>query len=254
MIQPRIIPILLLNQDGGLVKTQSFKKPVYIGDPINAVRIFNEKEVDELVLLDIKATINKQTPKFNLISDIVSESFMPVGYGGGINSLDQVKKIFDLGIEKVIINSAMSDLNLIEQAASIFGSQSIVISLDFRKSILGKYYIYTNSGTQKLNIDYFDQINKLINAGAGELIVQSIEHEGTMKGYDLKLIKNISTAVDIPVVASGGAGCLLDFNRAIVLGKASAAAAGSLFVYKGIQKGILINYPSQNSINKLFNE
>jgi cyclase len=253
MIHPRIIPILLLNDNGGLVKTQNFRNPVYIGDPINAVRIFNEKEVDELILLDISASFNNKTPNYSLIKEVVSESFMPMGYGGGINSLEQIKKLFDLGLEKVVLNTAMFDYDLINQSANIFGSQSIVISLDFKKSLFNKYQLYTKSGRLKHNIDFIDHIKRLYNFGAGEIILQSIDKEGFMKGYDLELIEKVSSIIEIPIVASGGAGSLQDMKNAIVSG-ASASAAGSLFVFKGKEKGILINYPTQEKLIEVFYE
>jgi cyclase len=253
MIHPRIIPILLLNDSGGVVKTQNFSRPVYIGDPINAVKIFNEKEVDELILLDISASLNKISPNYSLIKEVVSESFMPMGYGGGIKSLDQIKNLFDLGLEKVIINSAMFDYDLIDEAANIFGSQSIVISIDIRKSLFNKYHIFTKSGTLKHNNDFKEHVRRLCNFGAGEIIIQSIDKEGLMRGYDLELIEIISSLVNIPIVASGGAGSLEDMRDAIRAG-ASASAAGSLFVFKGSEKGILINYPNHEKLKELFYE
>lgn len=253
MIHPRIIPILLLNDSGGLIKTQKFTKPVYIGDPINAVKIFNEKEVDELILLDISASLNNTSPNYPFIKEVVSESFMPMGYGGGINSLDQIKNLFDLGLEKVIINTAMFDYDLINEAANIFGSQSIVISIDIKKSLFNKYHIFTKSGSLKQNIDFIEHVKRLCNFGAGEIIIQSIDKEGLMRGYDLELIEMISSLVNIPIVASGGAGSLKDMKYAIKAG-ASASAAGSLFVFKGNEKGILINYPNQEKLKEMFYE
>lgn len=238
----------------GLVKTQNFKAPLYLGDPINAVRIFNEKEVDELIILDITATNEQKNPNYSRIGEIVSESFMPVGYGGGINNLEQIKRIFDVGVEKIIINSAMFDFKLIEDAASIFGNQSVVISIDVKKSLFSGYQVFTCSGRKKHKIDYLQLAKNVASAGAGEIVIQSIDREGMMKGYDLDLIYSVSSIVDIPVVASGGAGELIDFKKAITTANASAVAAGSLFVFKSKQKGILINYPSQRSIKDLFNE
>ena len=253
MIHPRIIPILLLNDSGGLVKTQKFTKPVYIGDPINAVKIFNEKEVDELILFDIGATLNNTSPNYSFIKEVVSESFMPMGFGGGINNLDHIKSLFDLGLEKVIINSAMFDYDLIDEAAKIFGSQSIVISIDVKKSLFNKYQIFTKSGRLKQNIDFIEHVKRLCNFGAGEIIIQSIDKEGLMRGYDLELIEIISSTVNIPIVASGGAGSLKDMKDAVNAG-ASASAAGSLFVFKGSEKGILINYPNQEKFKEMFYE
>jgi cyclase len=245
LYRPRILPILLL-KDEGLVKTKNFKNPVYIGDPINAVRIFNEKEVDELILLDITASIENRDPNYDWIRDIVSESFMPIGYGGGIKNSDQVKKLYDTGIEKIVINSASTDLNLISELSSKYGNQSIVISIDVKKNLFGSYSVYTHNGTQNLKTSPADFARKVVDAGAGEIIIQSIDHEGSMSGFDLKLTKLVSDAVDVPVVASGGAGNLDHLKEVLEEGGASAVAAGSLFVFKGKQKGILINYPVKN--------
>lgn len=247
----RVIPTLLLKGEG-LVKTSQFKNPVYIGDPINAVRIFNEKEVDELVLLDITVTVEKREPKYNWIKDIVSESFMPIGYGGGINNIEQAKKLFDTGIEKLIINSASFDLDFLSSLASIYGNQSIVVCIDARKSILGNYGVYTNNGTQKHKMPPDLLSKSVVEAGAGEIIIQSIDREGTMKGYDIDLVKSVSKAVNVPVVASGGAGSLEHLREAVILGGASAVTAGSMFVYKGIHRGVLINYPTPNELKNLF--
>ena len=246
----RVIPILLLKGQG-LVKTINFKKPNYIGDPINAVKILNKKEVDELVLLDIDASPKKQEPKFNRIQDIVSESFMPIGYGGGVSSLDQIKRLFDLGIEKVILNSASRNLDLVNKAAAIYGSQSIVVTIDVKKSRLAKNYCWFNHGTEKLKINPADWARTLVNAGVGEIIIQSIDRDGTMNGMDINLIQSISKSVRVPVVACGGAATLTHIEEAVCRGGAAAVAAGSMFVYKGTKKGILINYPKREEIDKL---
>jgi cyclase len=247
----RIIPVLLLKDDG-LVKTKNFKDPIYIGDPINAVRIFNEKEVDELILMDITASRLNRAPNFQWIQEIVSESFMPLGYAGGIRSLDHIKKLFDTGLEKIIINSSMFDSDLINMAASIYGSQSIVVCIDVRKSLFQGYQVYTNSGEVKHKISPVEAAQQSVEAGAGEIIIQSIDRDGTMSGYDLELIKIISDSVDVPVVACGGAGIIENFREAIQKGHASAIAAGSMFVFKGKQRAILINYPSTEIIKTIF--
>lgn len=246
----RVIPTLLL-RGKGLVKTVNFKNPNYLGDPINAVRIFNDKEVDELVLLDIGASKEKRDPNYTWIKDIVSESFMPIGYGGGIHSITQIKKIFDLGVEKIIMNTASFDLNLISEAASIYGEQSIVVCIDAKKAIFGGYNVYGRSGQEKHKQcpDVFAK--EVVNAGAGEIIIQSIDNEGKMKGYDLNLIKLVSSAINVPIVASGGAGTFQDLKDAIIIGGASAVAAGSFFVYKGKHNAVLINYPSTLEIQNI---
>lgn len=249
----RVIPTLLLKGEG-LVKTSQFKNPVYIGDPINAVKIFNEKEVDELVLLDITATAEKREPKYSWIKDIVSESFMPIGYGGGIKNIEQAKKLFDIGIEKIIINSASTDFHFLSSLAAIYGNQSIVVCIDARKNFLGNYTIYTNNGNNKHKISPDTMARSLVDAGTGEIIIQSIDREGTMKGYDIELIKLVSKAVNVPVVASGGAGNLDHLREAITIGGASAVTAGSMFVFKGKHRGILINYPLSDNLKNLFTE
>ncbi|MBN1251713.1 MAG: imidazole glycerol phosphate synthase subunit HisF [Bacteroidales bacterium] len=251
----RVIPVLLL-KNGGLVKTIKFKKPNYIGDPINAVKIFNEKEVDELVFLDIEATKLHNEPNYKIIEEIASECFMPLAYGGGIKNIDQIKKIFNIGVEKIIINSVgYKNPDLITKAANIFGNQSIVVSVDVKKDFFGKYRCFSNSGKTKVRQNMHDYLKMLENRGAGELILTSIEKEGTFGGYDIDLLKKVSHAVNIPVVANGGAKNIDDFINAVINGGASAVAAGSMFVYKSTNKGVLINYPSQNElIEKLFNK
>jgi len=237
----RVLPVLLL-QDGGLVKTRNFKNPVYIGDPINAVRIFNEKEVDELVLLDIAATREHRDPHYDMIRDIVSESFMPIGYGGGIRNLDQIHQLYQTGVEKIILNSSAFDFALIEQAASKYGNQAVTVSIDVRKAFFGGYTVYTHNGTQKHKISPDHFARQLVEAGAGELIIQSIDREGSMEGFDLELTRLVSDAVDVPVVASGGAGSADHLRQALHEGGASAVAAGSLFVFKGKHRAVLISY------------
>lgn len=251
----RVIPILLL-KNKGLVKTVKFKNPTYIGDPINAVKILNEKEVDELVFLDIEASKKNKPPDYHMIEDIASECFMPLAYGGGINSLEQIKRIFGIGVEKVVINSAVvTNSKLITEAANIFGNQSIVVSIDVKNNIFGKYIAYTKSASHKINRNIVDFAKHVEELGVGEIILSSIDREGTFGHYDLKLLKSISQNVNIPVVANGGASDIADFTMAVNEGGASAVAAGSLFVYKSKNKGILINYPSQADLKeKLFNK
>jgi len=247
----RVIPVLLL-QNGGLVKTIKFKNPNYIGDPINAVKIFNEKEVDELVFLDIEATKLGKEPDYNKIEEIASECFMPLGYGGGIKNIEQVKKIISIGVEKVVINtSANTNQKLIGETAKIYGSQCAVVSIDVRKNMFGKYVCYINSGKNKVRQKLIDFVKAIENEGAGEIILTSIDKEGTFSGYDIDLIKKVSEVVNIPVVANGGASTIEDFTNAIKHGGASAVSAGSLFVYKSKNRGVLINYPSQKDLKKV---
>ena len=246
----RVIPVLLL-QNGGLVKTIKFKKPNYIGDPINAVKIFNEKEVDELVFLDIDATKLNKEPNYKIIEEIASECFMPLSYGGGINNIEQIKKIFKIGVEKVIINSSIpKSPELISEAAKIYGNQSIVASVDVKKTTFGNYSCYSHNGKRKIKRKLVGYVKHIETGGAGEIILTSIDREGTFSGYDIDLIKKVSEAVNIPVVANGGASKIEDFANAAVTGGASAVSAGSFFVYKSKNKGVLINYPAQKELKE----
>jgi cyclase len=247
MRRVRIIPVLTL-QNEKLVKTIRFKNPTYIGDPINAVKIFNEKEVDEIVILDITATKEKREPNYNKIEEIASEAFMPFAYGGGITKLSQIEKLFKLGIEKVVLNSVLeSNMGLVSEAAKIFGSQSIVASIDVKKNLFGKTNAYKISGTTKIDIPLLDFVKQLEEVGVGEFFINSIDKDGTYSGYDLDLINQLSTKVNIPIVACGGASSIDSFLPAIQHG-ASAVAAGSMFVYTGSTRGILINYPKQEDL------
>lgn len=252
MLRYRVIPVLLLKKNG-LVKTIRFKKPIYIGDSINAVKIFNEKEVDELILLDITATNEKREPNYVKIEEIVSEAFMPIGYGGGINKLDQIEKLFKLGVEKVILNtSAQLNPGLISQAAEIFGNQSIVVAIDVKKDFWGKNRIYTHSGSKKQKTELISFLKTAETSGAGEIFINSIDRDGTMKGYDIALIMEVSKNVSIPVIVSGGAGKISDFSEAIKAG-ASAVSAGAMFVFQGVHRAVLISYPKYEDLKKLLN-
>ena len=253
MLRTRVIPVLLL-ENGGLVKGQKFKNHKYIGDPINAVKIFNEKEVDELVFLDISTNKKNQKPDFDLISDIASEAFMPFSYGGGIKDIKQIEKLFSIGVEKVIINTAaFFDENIIKEAIKIGGSQSVVVSIDVKKSLLGKYEVYVGNGKIKTKIDPVTYAKKMQNYGAGELIVCSIDREGTGKGYDLKLLEMVTNSVNIPVVGLGGAGSIQDLVQARNKMPISGLAAGNLFVFYGKHKAVLITYPQYSELEKLLN-
>jgi len=254
MFLPRIIPVLLL-RNKGLIKTVGFKDPRYIGDPINAVKIFNDLKVDELIFLDIDATKQERTISVELVKDIGDEAFMPFGVGGGIKSIFQIEQLFKAGAEKIIINTqAVLNPNLIEEAAKIFGSQSIVVTLDVKKSLMGNYFVWIKDGKEKTNLNPVDAAIIAKDLGAGEIIINSIDLDGTMKGYDLKLVKSIADNVSIPVVACGGAGNLNHLKECFFEGNAHALAAGILFVYHGPRRAVLINYPTKTEIKKLFNE
>jgi cyclase len=244
----RVIPVLLL-LNNGLVKTVRFSKPNYIGDPINAVKIFNEKEVDEIVLLDISK--DQKQPNFTRVREICSEAFMPFAYGGSIHSMDHIKQLFDCGIEKIILNSAAYQTpEIIEKASAVYGNQSILVAMDVKKTLLGGKQVHIKNGQVNTHLKPLEYAQRAINAGAGEIILTSVDYEGTTKGFDLELIRNVSSNIAVPLVAHGGAGNINDFTDAIRAG-ASAVAAGSMFVYHGQKQGILINYPSQA---KLMNE
>lgn len=252
MLTVRVIPCLLL-KNGGLVKTVKFRSPTYIGDPINAVKIFNDKSVDELIFLDISATTQKRDPDLTCIREIASECFMPLGYGGGIKDIDTIRKILALGCEKVIINSyATEHPEFIQKASALFGNQSTVVALDVKKSLLGRYEVHVSNGTKNLHLDAVKYAKKMEEMGAGELFLNSIDRDGTMKGYDLELIQAITSVVNIPVVVCGGAGKIEDLREAVLQGGASAVAAGSLFVFHGRHKAVLINYPSEKEIADVF--
>jgi imidazole glycerol-phosphate synthase subunit HisF len=252
VLRVRIIPTLLL-RNGGLVKGQQFKNHKYIGDPINAVKIFNEKDVDELVFLDISATANKREPNFELISDIASEAFMPFGYGGGISTLAHIEKLFSLGVEKSIINSAaFYTPELISEASRMAGSQSIVVSIDYKKNCFAQYEVMVENGSKRTKLNPVDYAKKMQDLGAGELIVNAIDREGTAKGYNIELLEKVASSVDIPVVALGGAGKLQDLADVVNQTHISAVAAGDLFVFHGKHKAVLITYPKYSKLEKLF--
>jgi cyclase len=254
MLCRRIIPTLLI-RDGGLVKTVKFSKERYIGDPINALKIFNEKEVDELCLLDIGATLEGRPPAYDEISQIVSEAFMPIGYGGGIKTMNHIESLFKIGVEKVIMNTAaFENETLVKDASSVFGNQSIVVSIDIKKDLWGQYRVFTRSGKLKQDIDMITAVKKMQDLGAGEIILNNIDRDGTMQGYDLDPIEKISKAIEVPLIAIGGAASIDDFVAAIRHG-ASAVSAGSMFIYQGVHKAVLISYITSDTLeNKLLNK
>jgi cyclase len=239
----RVIPVLLL-RDGDLVKTKQFRNPIYVGDPINAVRIFNDKRVDELILLDINAKRDGTTGNWQRIAEIVSEAFMPVAYGGGISSLQQIEKVLNLGVEKVVINSAaVSNTALITQAARQFGSQSLIVSIDVRKRLGRSYRVFVEGGRKATKLDPVTHARRCADAGAGEILITSIMREGTSDGYDVKLTRSVAEAVTLPVIACGGAGKVEDFAQAVKEGGASAVAASSMFLFQGAHRAVLISFP-----------
>jgi len=249
----RIIPCLLLH-DGGLVKSVRFKNYQYVGDPINAVKIFNNKEVDELAVIDIDATREKRPPDLQKIAAIVSEAFMPVAYGGGITRIEQIAEILFNGVEKVILNkSALQDVSLVTTAARRFGSQSIAVSIDVKKTLLKGKKVFSDNGKSSTAFDPVEYARRMEAAGAGELLLNSIDRDGTYEGYDLELIEAVAAAVNIPVIAQGGASSIEDFRKAAQHG-ASACAAGSIFVFQPPHQAVLISYPSQRELKeKVFN-
>jgi len=249
----RVIPVLLI-QNGGLVKSIRFKKHKYVGDPINAVKIFNEKEVDEIVILDISASKERRQPNLKQISEIAGEAFMPLAYGGGITTMEQIKRILYEGAEKVILNtSALDNPKLISEAAGQFGNQSVVISIDVQKDWLGRYRVFRNGGSSNTGLSVDAYARDLESAGAGEIFLTNIDRDGTFLGYDITLIRLVTQAVNIPVVACGGAAEITDFQKAVSEGGASAVAAGSVFVYQRPHRAVLISYPNQTELKtKLF--
>lgn len=251
MFRPRIIPVLLL-QGKGLVKTVKYTNPRYIGDPINAVRIFNDLEADELIFLDITASKEGRTISPDLVRQIGDEAFMPFGVGGGINNVEQAVNLINAGAEKVILNTLFAqNPKMILELSKTLGNQSVVVSIDINKTFLGKLRMFYKSGNKSTELDPLEAAQKAEDLGAGEIILNYIPFDGKMEGYNLELIEKVSSKVSIPVIASCGAGSLMHMKQAYEAG-AHALAAGSLFVYHGKSKGILINYPKKESIIELF--
>jgi cyclase len=245
MLRPRIIPCLLLHE-GGLVKTVAFKEPKYVGDPLNAVRIFNEKEADELLVLDIDASVTGAEPNFKLIAQLAAECRMPLCYGGGIKTVEQAKRVSGLGCEKVAVSSAaIESAALIEALAAEIGSQSVVVVLDAKKTANGRdYEVWTRNGTRPTGLPVAQAAAAAAQAGAGEIVVNSIDNDGRMGGYDLALAEQVFRVVDVPLTVLGGAGSLADIGRLLSMYGIVGAAAGSLFVFKGPYRAVLINYPT----------
>ena len=246
MLRPRITPCLLV-KDHGLVKTRQFKEPKYVGDPINAVRIFNEKEVDEIMVVDIDASVQQREPDYTLIKNLAAECRMPLCYGGGVKSVNQVERIIALGVEKVAISSAaLEDPQLLNSSAKVVGNQSVVVVLDvMRDPKTGKWEIFTHNATRATKRDPVDTAKQMEQLGAGEIILNSINRDGMMNGYDLELVHSVRKSVGVPMTVLGGAGSLKDIQALFASFGILGAAAGSLFVFKGVYRAVLINYPSR---------
>lgn len=251
MLLPRIIPCLLI-RDKGLVKTVQFDGSKYIGDPINTVRIFNEKEVDELIVLDIDASARGAEPDYIMIKNLAAESRMPLCYGGGVRTVEQAKKIISLGVEKVAISSAaIDDLSLISRVAEEVGTQSVVAVLDVKASHMGEYVVWTHNGTKSTNRSPKDLAIRLEKAGVGEIILNSIDNDGLMKGYDIKMVEEVHECISVPLTVLGGAGSVKDISKLIRRFGVIGAAAGSLFFFHGIHRAVLINYPSDRERDQI---
>jgi cyclase len=251
MLMTRVMPCLLL-KNGALVKTVKFTEPGYIGDPINAIRIFNEKEVDELIFLDITATIEKREPPYKVLSEIASECFMPVTYGGGVHDLETIHRILSLGVEKIAINSyAVENPDFVRAAADKYGSSTIVVSIDVRKKKFDRYEVFIHGGRKDSGLDPVKFAVKMEQMGAGEILLTAIDRDGTQEGYDIELIKSVTSAVGVPVIACGGAGKIDDFRAAVKEGGASACAAGSMVVYFGRNRAVLINFPEHEKLEAI---
>tara|TARA_Y100001958_G_scaffold159984_1_gene164895 strand:+ start:15872 stop:16651 length:780 start_codon:yes stop_codon:yes gene_type:complete len=254
MLQPRIIPSLLIHEKG-LIKSIKFKDYKYVGDPINAVKIFNEKEVDEIMVVDINASINNNEPDYKLIEKLAYECRMPLCYGGGIKTTEQAQKIFSLGVEKISISSiAVQNSEIISEIADIVGNQSVVVVLDVKKKFFGGYEIYIHNGTKKTGIDPVEFVQKIEKLGAGEIVINSIDRDGTMKGYDLSLIDLIRDNICLPLTVLGGAGNMEHIGEVISKYGIIGVSAGSNFVFKGKYRAVLINYPTNNEKTDLMNK
>jgi cyclase len=254
MIIPRVMPCLLV-LDGRLVKTVKFQNPSYVGDPVNAIKIFNDKEVDELILLDISATVANRPPNFALIEEVSNECFMPLCYGGGVRDAEEVRQLFGRGVEKVAINSGwFSRPEVISESARLFGSQSVVASIDVKKDWLGRYRVYVQGGRVPTGREPVETARHLESLGAGEILLTAIDRDGTWSGYDVELIRMVAGAVSIPVIACGGAGTVEDLGRAVREGGASACAAGSMVVYQARGLGVLIRFPRRDELVRVLAE
>lgn len=253
MLKHRVIPCLLL-RNGGLVKTLKFKDPKYVGDPVNGIRIFNEKEVDELLVLDIEASKSGKSPDFRLIEQFASECFMPLCYGGGITSVDHAKQLFSSGVEKICVQtSVLTDFRLVGEIADRYGSQSIVVSIDVKKGLLGRYRMRAAATGKLLEIPWKKFRDMAIGAGAGEIMIMAMDRDGTLSGMDTTLISEAAEGCPVPLIAAGGAATLNDLRAAVDAG-ASAIAAGAMFVFHGPHRAVLITYPNYNELELLLDK
>ena len=247
----RLIPVLLSDGPESLVKTTKFKNPIYLGDPVNAVKIFNEKEVDELIFLDINASKLGRKPSLDYIREFAGECFMPVAYGGGLSTIQEVKEVLNAGVEKVVLNNAaLNNLKIVSETADKYGSSATVVAIDVVKDFWGNYKVYQHTSGKHRNLNPVDYALAAEKAGAGEIFLNNVDREGTMNGFDNKLIKLLIDAVGIPVIASGGAGKLEDIREAAQTG-VRAFGCGSLFAFKGVHRAVLISYPSQEEIKTI---
>lgn len=252
MLKHRIIPCLLLHQ-GGLVKTMRFQKPKYVGDPLNAIRIFNEKEVDELMVLDIDASREGREPNYSLIEQFAGECFMPLCYGGGIQTVEQARRLFSLGVEKVCLQTAaIRDINIISEIAELSGNQSVLFSLDVRKGLFGGKKAYAAALHKSLDRPWQTILQEAVCAGAGEVVINAVDRDGTMMGVDEELIREAAGLIPVPLIAAGGVGSMTDIRKAVDAG-ASAVSAGAFFVFHGPHRAVLITYPRYKDLENLFN-
>lgn len=252
MLATRLMPCLLMS-NGALVKTVRFKEGSYVGDPVNAVRIFNQKEVDELILLDIQATTQDRGIDYDTLEKVVSECFMPICYGGGVRSIEDMRRLYALGIEKVSLGAAAFEIPGLVQSASLeFGAQAVVVTLDVKKGMLGKATVRTHNGTRDTKVTPLDAAREFEKQGAGEILINAIDRDGTWSGFDLKLIEAVSHGVTVPVVVTGGAGSMQDIKAAVKDAGASAVAIGSMAVFQGKDLGVLIKFPSRKNQEELF--
>jgi cyclase len=247
-MRPRVIPVLLLDRDKRLVKTRQFGNEKYVGDPFNVIRIFNEKEVDEICVLDIDATLDGRSPDFDFLRNLASECFMPLGYGGGLRTMDDCRRVFSIGIEKVVVGSAASNTELVRQIAVDYGSQAVAVSVDVTLGQRG-WEVRTQRGRKHVSDNAIEYAKRMVDAGAGEIILNNIDRDGCREGYDLQLISEMSKAVPVPVVALGGAGTRSHLRQGLEAG-ASAVASGSAFVFVGRLRAVLITYPTYEEMER----